>query len=307
MLKKLLILSLATVALSACEVKDAVQSVNNMPGKLDQTNQQMSQLSHDQTLLLTTQEMAKPENQEKLSPLPSALMPYAKKFAETAYEDELLDYIYLKIREIEEVNPSNGTDANGNDIPLTADQLHALSISKNGTLYSLFIISGYIPDAMMANIVQHQVYGRGRYQGLTMNILMMRVIFWRDLMLDSDLLEKPLANAEAMDEAIHRLNKIEYVLELPFVSQVSLNVKDGVYKLVDVSDSLTASGSLAPTEGEWKKAYNNALSSAQSYQKQSLTGNPQQDEAAYKAEQAEQIQALSVMKKYSDKWSATAP
>jgi hypothetical protein len=233
------------------------------------------------------------------------MMPFGKAFAEEAHEDELLDYIYLKVKEIEEVNPSNGVDAQGNDIPLTPDQLSKLRVSKNGTLYSLFIISGFIPDQMLSDIVQHQILGGGRYQQTALNILMMRVIFLRDLMLDSDLLEKPLNNSGMMNKAIEYLAKIEYVLELPFVSQVSLHVKDGVNNMVDIEDSLTATGSLTATANEWKKAYNSALNGANAYQKQALTGDAQEDEALYRQEMAQQTQALATMKKYSDKWSAT--
>lgn len=306
MLKNIIILLVATMALSACELKSAIQSVNDMPGKLDETNKQITNTNdnvHKQALQVAIDEMSKPENQQELFPLPAAMMPFGKAFAETAYENELLDYVFLKLKEVEEVNPTNGVDANGNDIPLTPDQLSKLYISKNGTLYSLFIISGYIPDQVMASIVQHQIVGNGLYQQLSLNILMMRVIFWRDLMLDSDLLEKPLTTSGMMNEAIHRLSKIEYVLELPFVSQVKLDVKDGVHNLVNVSDSLTKNGSLDATVSEWKKAYNGAMSGAQAYQKQSYTGNAQQDEANYRAETAAQSQALSTMKKYSDSWA----
>jgi hypothetical protein len=233
------------------------------------------------------------------------MMPFGKAFAEEAHEDELLDYIYLKIKEIQEVNPSNGVDANGNDIPLTTEQLNRLRINKMGTLYSLFIISGFIPDQILSNMVQHQILEGGRYYETTLNILMMRVIFLRDLMLDSDLLEKPLINAGMMTEAIKNLTKIEYVLELPFSSQVRLQVVDGVNHLVEVKDSLTADGSLAATRAEWKKAYNNALDGAQAFQKQSLTGDAQKDETLYRREMAAQSQALSTMKKYADKWSAS--
>src|SRR6185312_15227007 len=287
MLKNIIILLVATMALSACELKSAIQAVRDMPGQLATTNGAV----HKQELAQDMDGMQKPENQELLSPLPTRLMPYAKDFAETANQDELLLYINSKIVEIEKVNPSNGVDANGNDIPLTPDQLSKLSTSKNGTLYSLFAISGYIPDQMISNIVQQQIVGNGLYQQLSLNILMMRVIFWRDLMLDSDLLAKPLTNAKMMNEAISYLSKIEYVLELPFVSQVSLNVVDGVHNLVNFSDALTKSGSLDATVGEWKKAYNDALSGAQAYQKQSYTGNAQQDEANYRAETAAQSQA----------------
>lgn len=306
MLKNILILSAAVMALSACELKGAIQSVREMPDKIDSTNGQITKTNdavHKQALQVAIDEMAKPENQAKLSPLPSAMMPFGKAFAETAYEDELLDYIYLKIKEIEEVNPMNGVDANGNDVPLTSDQLNQLRISKNGTLYSLFIISGFIPDQVLSSIVQHQVVEGGRYQETALNILMMRVIFLRDLMLDSDLLEKPLNNSGMMNEAIKDLMKIQYVLTLPFVAKVSLHVKDGVNNLVDMSDSLTADGSLAATVGEWQKAYNNALAGAQAYQKETLTGNAQQDEAIYRQEMLSQTQALSTMKKYSDAWA----
>jgi hypothetical protein len=156
-------------------------------------------------------------------------------------------------------------------------------------------------------MVQDQVVNRGPYQSLMLNILMMRVTFVRDVLLDNDLLEKPMDNARAMSDITNNLMKLEYVLELPFVQSVALKVKDGVHGFVDVDDSMKIASTMNKTRNEWKKAYNLASSVTQSYEKQSLTGNPQEDEQLYREEIVAQNRAVATMKAYADKWSQAKP
>lgn len=307
MMKKLFILSIAALALTACELKDAVKSVNEMPGDLGEMKSQMNELDYKQTLLLTSQGMEKPENQASFAPFPSAMMPYGKKFAEAANETDFLDYVKLKLKQISEVNPSNGVDANGNEVALTQDQLKDLYISKNGTLYSLFIISGYYPDNKLADMIQNQIVHNGPYRQYALNVLMMRVIFWRDLYLDGDLLEKSLSSSGLMNEAIQDLDKIGYVLNLPFVKQVKLTVKDGVHNFVDLDQSLGDAATFAATTGEWQKVYNNALDAAHSYEQGTLTGDPATDKELLRQEVAAQAQALATLKAQTDKWKTKTP
>lgn len=307
MLKHLLILSAMVALLAGCEAKDAITSVNEMPGKIDSTNKQITKTNdsvHKQTLEVAINGMEDSDNQALLFPVPTKLMPYGKVFAEEATPEEIFLYVKAKLKEISEVNPTNGFDSSGNEIPLTPDQLTKLFISKNGTLEALYIISAYIQDDKLSQMVQDQIVNRGPYQGLMLNILMMRVTFVRDVLLDNDSLEKPMDNARAMADITKNLMQLEYVLELPFVQEVALKVKDGVHSFVDVDDSMASAATMNKTRNEWKKAYNLASSVTQSYAKQSLTGNAQTDEQIYRQEIAAQNQELATMKAYVDKWSA---
>lgn len=304
-MKNIILIAALAMSMVGCKMLDAVDSVNATPAKMDDMNNQIKKTNnavHKQTLLVAINEMSKPENQAKLFPVPTAMMPAGKAFAEEATREELVLLTYDWIKEIEEVTDLKKIDAAGNEVEYTIEEKNQMRREKTAKLYAMFIIAGFTPDEVVADIINTEILGNGRFQETGLQFLMMRTLFIRDVMLQASLLAKPLKTSGMMNEAVKYLQKLEVILRLPFVKEVSLNVVDKELKLLEVSESLGSADSFASTVGMWQKALDRAVDGNQTLQQKDWTGNTAENDRLYRAELAAQAKAINVLKANADAW-----
>ena len=300
-------------ALTACELPD-IKGLNSMPAKTAEMSNKMDETNEAirlQKMGIALENLEKPENQARISPIPSGLMAWAKIFAEAAKPEELVEFTYLSLKALEEVNPATGLDQDGIPSNYTdADKLR-VRLQKTASLSGLMAIAAFIQDEKIESIIQHDILGNGRFQETGLNLLALRAAFLRDTMLAQSLnirsdSPKVLTNSGMMQEALKYLYKLEKISRLPFADAVQVKVQEKQYNLISFEEKQDAMGRKA-TGDMWKVALQKSLAGISSYQKQSWTSDQKVNEQMFNSEIAAQANAANTMQKYVNAWTPAQP
>lgn len=231
-------------ALLGCDAVDAIKATKAMPKKMDDMNRKMDQTNqgvHKQTLLIALDNLSRAENWEYVLPVPYDLMPYAKEFAEAATPQELLELTYLWLEKINNGRPTPpiGKDGDGNpfvreDGTFSPEAVKKINNEKMVRLIILQAMAGFAPQTTIDQMIQNEVYqagdGSGRLQSTLYSLLMMRVQFIRDVLLDNSVMAAKMTHVGHFEKAIALLEQIEVVASLPFADEIQLKIK-GFLKL----------------------------------------------------------------------------
>ena len=180
---KIVIVMVALVTLAACDKLNNLidvpskmdsmnEKMNKLTGGMDQTNKTTEQMAkgmdstvvgiNDQRVLLPIKELLDEANYEKLEPIPTLLMPFGKKMSEAISVEDLAELVFLWQKEIREVNPPKDVDANGDDIPYSAEQIKRLNKIKLGRMMAIESICGFLSDAKVAELINTHIKKIGR-------------------------------------------------------------------------------------------------------------------------------------------------
>jgi len=228
-----LIISMSSFYLVGCnqfkKIDDATDDVGQMKDRTTEMNEQMKSTNdsiRQQRLLLALENAVAESSLERLYPVPTGVMPGAKKFAEAVHADEVLDLTYLWLKEIDEVTPFAHLNLDGTERGFDANEFNEILIKKYGRLQALFAIAGFLPETIVDEIIQNVVQGSGRYQTTALNLLMMRTLFCKQILLDENLLQdgafKSVGEAE---QALEYMDSVNKILRLPFASSLFLKTR----------------------------------------------------------------------------------
>lgn len=224
-MKQVLCIALLGLFFAGCGMVD-------MPHKMDKTNENMEKMIDNmnhtndgidqQKQLIPFENMLKPENTANLFPIPTRMMPYGKKLADAIPAQDFVELAYLWLKEVDEVFPTHKLDANGDEIPYTQDEIAQINHDKTAVVMALQIVAGFLPQQRIQEMIDAQVYNSGRYENTVYTILMLRVQFNRDILLDASLLAKPLDNAGKVAQAVEYNKNIDFIARLPFAAKIGL-------------------------------------------------------------------------------------
>lgn len=242
---KILSLILTAILLSSC----GIQKMFDMPDKMDSMNKKMDQMTEGmdktnfnmgqminlmgktvdgvdkQKVLLPFQQLMDEKNYDLLSPIPSKLMPWAKEFAEAIPAKDFAELSYLWLKEIKEVNPLKKMDKDGNEIPFTAEEISKINTLKLGRLSALQAVCGFLPDEKLNSVIDQQLVHYGRFEKTVYKVLMMRVQFIRDIMLNESLLSEPLTTVGEIKEAVMYATKLDFIARLGYADKIAVKVE----------------------------------------------------------------------------------
>lgn len=299
-MKKLLCITLWTLILSGC-------GLNQMPQKLDQTNERMEQLIRNtdevtlgakkQSKLIPFENMLKEENSENLSPFPSRLIPFGRELAKVLSAEETVEMTYLWLREVDEVYPVHKLDAQGEDIPYTPEEVKKINHEKMARLMGLQIIAGFLPQTIVDEIIQNQIHSGGRYEDTAYALLMLRVQFIRDVLLEGGLFATPLNNAGKLAQAIEYNKSLELVARLPFVGKIALKTKGLIPTEISPAERFNPEIALQ----NWHYLQTAAESQCE-VKPESLTGDPTRDQVIYQRKLDSYNHSKKVIKSHIDSW-----
>ena len=280
--------------LAGCGASEALDATKSMPGKMKEMLEQARHTNNKvdrQAVLIPFNEMFKAENGRVLSPVPFRLMPYAREFAENASAEELSEFVYLAMKELNEATPDSGITGP----PEAADSFNHRQLH----LYSaLAAVSGFIPEAKVGAIIAAQIHGGGRFSQAVKQMLMLRVRFLRDVLLEASLFSRPFEQVGAIEEAIRYVDQIEAIARLPFAKEISLRITGFVQPVPSIEESLDPREALRL----WNKLKQKA--GRLTVHQKSLTGNPQQDLEIYREEQVRLERALVLIDSRIQGWTA---
>lgn len=346
LVKSVLGLSLVFM-LSAC---GKINDLMDMPGKMDKLIEKMDTTNdkingtnvnmqgtidalHKQVLLTALQELDKPANKENIFPIPTGLMPAGKAFAEEATGEEIMELLYSKMREIEEVNPLKGMDHDGAPLSLTQEQLQVLRADKLAKLYSLMIIATFAPDEsdvaedirnqvvkprhdVVSEIINSQINENGRYYDTAMAFFALRGYFLREVMLKLSL-KVDASSAETlhttgmMSDALKYLIKLDQISKVSFATkwplrpeQIKVHLHEKEFNLL-VFDEVQDLGTQRATAQIWQIALNKALAGMTDFGQQFSVS--QKQSPIYLAQVQKQSSIANSMQAYINSWKLILP
>lgn len=241
--KKLFSISmiLSVTALMGCQkLNDALDKTEKMGEKMDRSTEQVKKTS-DATRLLKLKnakdDMLSEQSSNELTPIPTGVLAGGKTFAESATPTELMELAKTWIARIDKVMPLVKFDENGNEVPLTAEELNKEFRTKYQYLQALRAVAGFIPQNRVATSAEEQKKAgnyettiedvirehlNSPYRKTLMKVLMLRVDFIRHVMVENAILSQGVNYSSEAREASKWMDRVDYVLQLPFVSQIGL-------------------------------------------------------------------------------------
>lgn len=284
----------------------------DMPNKMDKTNANMEKMIDNmnhtndgidqQKQLIPFENMLKPENTANLSPIPTRMMPYGKKLAEAIPAQDFVELAYLWLKEVDEVFPAKKLDANGDEIPYTAEETAQINHDKTAVILALQIVSGFLPQERIQEMIDSQVYGSGRYENTVYTILMLRVQFNRDILLDASLLAKPLDNAGKVAQAVEYNKNIDFIAKLPFAAKIGLKTTG----FLPTEDSPVEALDTGIALKNWQRIQRSAERDCDVANRavEPKTGDAARDQQLHQAELNQYNQALSDIRTFINSWPA---
>ncbi|MGZ5278312.1 MAG: hypothetical protein ACXWC9_00100 [Pseudobdellovibrionaceae bacterium] len=304
-MKKLILLPILALVLSACDALDAPKNMVSMKETTEGMSEKMSQTNESirlQKVAVALEMINDSKNQENLLPVPTGLLPGGKLFAETASTKEIIDYTYLILKQLEEVVPTKGLDKDGAPIALTEAELATVRQQKLAQLYGLMIIATYAQDAKVSAVIDQYIKGNDVRQKTGLALLAMRAYFIREVMLKASMkvdagTAETLDNSGSMTEAINWLVKLDQVSKLKLKLPIAVKVQEKTQNLITFEE-LHDDDIRKETAKMWVMALSKAEEGVKSYN--TNVTNPQEDTE----ELSKQNQAIVTMKTYVDSWSA---
>lgn len=304
---KILTLLTGLLFLSGC----GVEKMFDMPNKMDKMNEKMNQMTEkmDQTnagmdqmidgmgktnsnmgeminlmgktvdgvdkqkILLPFQQLMDEKNYDLLTPAPTKLMPWAKEFAEAIPIKDFAELTYLWLKEIKEVNPLMELDKDGNEIPYTQAQVNQINKVKLGRLVALQAVCGFMSDEKMDVVINEHIVNYSRFESTAYKILMMRVQFIRDILLNESILSEPLSTVGEIKEAVKFAKKLDTISRLPFHDKIAVKV-DGFLKPLETFEEKL---DVKAASKSFKKIKLSIEKDFKLEQKNVITGNEEQD------------------------------
>jgi len=219
-------LMISTLVLTACGAQDAIDATRSMPAKLDDTNTQvrksneqmaeMNEIINQQPVQISFENLLSAELGRDLSPIPFDLMPFAEKFGEYASGEEVVKVVYLWMKKLNEVT----LDAENP----TPEQIQEFNHRKLHVYSALQAVCGLLPQAKVQEVIDAEISGNGRFQTAAMQLLMLRSMFLRDVMLEASLFSEPLDNVGKFEKSIEYADSIDFIARLPFAKELKVKI-----------------------------------------------------------------------------------
>ncbi|MFL5812903.1 MAG: hypothetical protein ACJ763_04950 [Bdellovibrionia bacterium] len=183
-----------------------------------ETNRKMEKVNsaiHKQTLVVALTEMMKSENTQYLFP-PTGMMPAGQTFADEATSDEVVQLVYVTLKDIDEVQPQT---------TLSAKEAEDLDHKKLSKFTSLEVIAGLMSQESVEEAVRHEIKGGGRYDTTVYKLLMLRTLLVKSILIEEDLFSVKLDDLGKIQEAIKRISELDWIARLPFADQIGVKTR----------------------------------------------------------------------------------
>lgn len=290
------LLVIAAVAFTGCaKLERVIDGAEGLPKQIDQTNSGIQNTNENvrlQKVGILVTEMRKKENREYLTPIPGDMMPYGKLLADTLTVEEALLFVKDYVKKINEE-----TFENRNNKKLTIEEFEH---DKLADLMMITIISGYLPDSTLNRMIA-QESEQGAYREILYNILMLRVVFNNDIMLNAGVMNQKLETVGKINKAIEYNDKVDFVAKLNFTDVIGMEVTGFSTAEMNAATSRKLDTSLAATN------WNRILNAAQlDFKATSFATSPSDRAQAMAVQTSQYNQSVGVIRSYLKTWGVTA-
>lgn len=169
--------------------------------------------------------MEEPRNAQTLSPLPFGIIPHAKKYSEYATNEELAGQVYLYLKEIEEGLYMPRFNDDGEPLEPTYQEMMETNHKQLHKFSAAQAISGLIPQTRFEELVSEYVDGDGRYKKTVYDMMMLRFMFLRNVILNSSLLSGSLNSLGEVEDIRQYVLEMDWIARRADIDNVNLRVR----------------------------------------------------------------------------------
>ena len=301
---KKLVLIISAIGLASCgKINSVMDSTEAIPEKMNALNRGMSETNESirlQKLAIALDQVMKKENQQFLSPIPGDMMAPGKLLAETLTASEAVELLYIKLKN---VNENTYRDQYPADDGLTNKaQIEDFERSKIALLYAVQIISTFLPDSVLNQIIDTEVKHAGRFRQTAFQILMMRATFYDKVMLHASLLSDAMNTVGMVQKAIEYNTKIDFISKLKFADRIELKITG--FLDAAKNDAFSQKLNIQNAAKNWAAIQDRASTQVEII---GVTGNEAEDQAEMAQEKAMLAQNLETIKNYLNSWPTVVP
>jgi hypothetical protein len=220
---KIITYSLIALSLFSCgKLESVLDKAESIPGKMDGLNANTKELERKEVVKTAVQELNDTKNYKKLSPIPTDIIPWAKKAAEhMLVTEELVPYVYIKMKDI---NVLRFDDNNlGEAYELSNPKALEFEMNKLGLFNVLAAISGFLPEEKVDQLVSI-LNNSEEYSETVIQILALRAYFINNVLMKEKYNEAALVNMGAIEAAIKYNKSVERIVRLPYASEIQTNI-----------------------------------------------------------------------------------
>jgi len=202
-------------------IGQAEEDIHKVSPKLDETNSQMAELKRLQSMAQALDGIKSQYSLERLSPVPTGLMPYAETFAEAAHENEIAKLASDWLSQIDQVTPIAGFGADGTQTAPTLQQQNDTLVAKFRDYQALSAIAAFIPEDTLHAMIDTEINNGGPYRPAALALLMMRADFITSaLVVQQFKLEDPIPfnSIGEVEQANAYMMQVEEILRLHFTT-----------------------------------------------------------------------------------------
>lgn len=291
-MKRLTLVLMAVLAVGCQKIDKSIDSVNAMPAKMDGLQAKIDR----QGAFLTFKELVDETNAEEILPIPFDLMGFAKEFGKFANEEDLVELFYLYNKKLNEVVIDSTNP--------TPEEIKRFNHKKSHELAALQAVAGLMPQEKVQGIIDSRILRDDRYRDAGLAMLMMRVQFIRDVLLELSLFSEPIDVVGEFEKAIEYGNQIDFIARLPFTKFIAMSVTGFIeVERPDVIEQLDPAVALAT----WKKIKTKATRGLSKIEVQEWTGNAASDQAMHQERLRRFAIGLGMVEKQINSWQGTQP
>jgi hypothetical protein len=242
-MRSLYLLPLAfTVILAGCKATDAMDNtqvmkddlaqMKNTTSGMSQTTDKMKDSTNELTRLAKVADgksdldMSK-HNYDFFLPPPAEILAGAKLVSENMTEAELIDYLFIRIKEMNEQVPDQNAQSDSVLGGYTKSYVNRFNNQQMVRGLILQAIAGQIPQSMVEQLISDQIYGSGGARSdVVLQTLKLRAKFLDEFLLNKDAFRKPLTTIEDVRVAYNRISYLKFILNLPFAADIDFKVAD---------------------------------------------------------------------------------
>ncbi len=232
-------LALSVTALVSCKAVDAMDNTETMKSDLAAMKSTTGGMAGTtESMEATTRELKRkasigeglklldaPENNREYTPPQAGLLAGAKLVAENMNTDELIKFMYAKLKELNKTVPNEelyDRSLLGGYLPAYVAEFNR---RKQVQLVALQAIAAQIPQDTIELLIKEQILGGGgRFSDTTYSVLMLRAMFINSFYLDAGVFSVKLDNLGKLRDAFRYTSELQFITQLPFADKIKLEV-----------------------------------------------------------------------------------
>ncbi|MGE4130162.1 MAG: hypothetical protein AB7F86_00910 [Bdellovibrionales bacterium] len=302
-MKKTVLGAVTALLLVGCGADKAIKNANKIPGQLDKTIERLDKMDTrlDQVECevkkgISFEALLNGTYAQDLVPVPFDLLPFARQFARCASPEEVAEIVDLWVKKLNEVTL---------DLPNpTPEDVQVFDKRKMHVYSALQAVAGFTPQAKLDQIIYDQILRSGQYYEATMQLLMLRVKFFRDMMLDGRLFSKPITTVGQLKKAIEYMDEIEFVARLPFRAEIAIAITGFKDPMLDKDTSEVLDYTFVKLK--WRELKEKAARTLKLEQKD-WSGSKEEAEQRFRELQTELAESMKLIQSRVDGWANPAP